>query len=173
MAHAIQVVPGFAAQFWEAEGPIGPGANSYRGVANTRTESGASGGVGWPGFRPASRLSAHRLRGCSSNGGCAGGLVVEWEVYKWGARRLERVQVGSSSIMVVVSLAPVGSMAQRSGLHWGLGPPRSAWHNGVVGRLGCQTPPPKPKIPTADRKVHTCADTRCATMTEFLPRIEN
>ena len=112
MAHAIQVVPGFAAQFWGAEGPIGPGANSYRGVANTRTESGASGGVGWPGFRPASRLSAHRLRGCSSNGGCAGGLVVEWEVYKWGARRLERVQVGSSSIMVVVSLAPVGSMGR-------------------------------------------------------------
>ena len=36
MVHAVQVVLGRAAQFWEAEGPIGPGANDYSGVAHTR-----------------------------------------------------------------------------------------------------------------------------------------
>ena len=151
MAHAIQVVPGFAAQFWGAEGPIGPGANSYRDVANTRTESGASGGVGWPGFRPASRLSAHRLRGCSSNGGCAGGLVVEWEVYKWGARRLERVQVGSSSIMVVVSLAPVGSMGRSVAASTG------DWDHlaapGTTGWLGALVVKPRPRNPRSQQLI--------------------
>ena len=29
MVHAVQVVLGRAAQFWEAEGPIGPGAKGY------------------------------------------------------------------------------------------------------------------------------------------------
>ena len=86
MVHAVQVVLGRAAQFWEAEGPIGPGANGYSGVAHTRVPRAGprAGWVGQASGPPAACQPPARP-------------LVEWKVYRRVARGVDSVQVGCSS----------------------------------------------------------------------------